>query len=610
MGRYVNLATILAALFCLSLAAAEPLPPAPPDKPPALSKALLDYLAKPESDIDIGMGALLICKEEYPDLNIGANIDTLNQLGDKLFKALTQAGTVTAKLEALRTLLFRIEQYQLPEKDSAADFLLSGVLKNKRGNCLGLSVLCLALAERAGLKLFGVPVPSRLSGAGHLLVRFDDGTHRENFDPTQEGAAFPDDHYKDLFKLRPEDLKSGYILGNASRKDVLCILLVNLGGSRVEGDAPLTALPLLEQAIAMKPNYANAFNNLGAAKLRMSDVSGAVAAYNKALDLQPGLVGARLGLADIAIRRGAAETAEKQIEAVLVDEPGNLQAKCLQASLEASRGRLDAAIGLLREVVDALPNDVRAHCNLGKLYMLKGEFGAAERVYKDALTIEPNSADAHAGLGSVYRSIDKVKEGDAEFAAALKIDPNHAPTLLTLARIAVQSRKLDVAEEYCEKVLKRQPYDLEALQFLADVLLKERKAAEAIKRLSAFVKAHPENLAMAAALADAYIEAKQNADAIALLQPLADKAAEEERRPLIQRLAVCYGRQSDHRRALEMAEKLLKDKPDDLVALRIAASASEGMRNAPKAIDYYKQILKLAPDDAKAQQALARLGAK
>ena len=575
-----------------------------------LSKELVDYLALPEEQLGVGMGALLISKEQYPELDIKANTEQLDELSAKLTKALAQAGTVTAKLDALRTVLFRIEQFHLPEKDDPSDFLLGGVLKNKRGNCLGLSVLCLALAERSGLKLFGVPVPSRLSGSGHLLVRYDDGTNRENFDPTRDGAALNDTYYRELFKLRPEDLKDGYILGNASKKDVLCLLLVNLGGARVENDEPLTALPLLEAAIALKPAYAYAYNNLGAARLRMGDTAGALASYTKALALQPGLVSARLGLADLALEQGNTTAAAKEIDAVLAEEADNVQARSLKASLEASRGKFGAAIPLLRDVVAASPGDIRARCNLGKIYLLSGDFGLAEKSYKDALGIDPSSADAHSGLGTVYRGMARTTEGEAEYAAALKLNPDHAPTLLAQARAALQLRKYDVAENYCETVLKREPYQLDALRLLTDSLLEQRKFDDAVSRLKSALKAHPDNPALVATLADAEVDAHEVGDAVALLQPIVDKGPLDEHRALAQRLAACYGRQSDHRRALELSEKLLKDKPDDLVALRIAANACEGLRNGPKAIDYYKQILKQAPDDAKALKALARLGAK
>jgi superkiller protein 3 len=593
-----------AILVCSSIvSAAEPKPAVP-----SLSKELLEYLARPETGIDIGTGAMLICKEQYPEINVSVELARLDVLGQRLFAEITKAGTVSAKLEALKTMLFRTEQFQLPEKDDPADFLLSAVLKNKRGNCLGLSVLCLALTERAGFKLFGVPVPSRLSGAGHLLVRYDDGTTRENFDPTQEGKSYPDDYYQGLFKLRPEDLKSGYILGNAKKKDVLCLLLVNLGGARVEADTPISALPLLEQAIAIKPDYAFAYNNLGAAKLRMGDSAGAAAAYAKALQLQPGLVGSRLGLAELALQRGDADSAAKEAAAVLAEEADNPQAKTVQANVEIARGDYRTAALQLKEVVDAIPGDMRTRCNLGKTLMLAGDFLNAERAYKEVLEIDANNAQAHFGLGSVLRATGKQADGDAEFAAALKIDPSHAPTLLAQAQTQLQAKKYDVAEAACEMVLKKQPYHVEALRILSQALIAERKYPDAVKRLTAAAKSNPENLGIVVELANARMANHEYADAIAVLLPASEKAPEADRRPLLQRLAICYGKQSDHRKALDIAEKLLKEKPSDITSLKVAANAYEGLRNAPKAIEYYKRVLDLVPDDDQAKKGIARLG--
>src|SRR5207237_5246670 len=116
---------------------------------------------------------------------------------------------------------------------------------NKRGNCLGLSILCLALAEETGLKLHGVPVPSRTSESGHMFVRFDDGAARRNFDPVEKGAEHSDAYYEKEFKLSAEDLRSGYALGNAKKRDVLGLLLVNLGGAYVEEGRPEQSLPVL-----------------------------------------------------------------------------------------------------------------------------------------------------------------------------------------------------------------------------------------------------------------------------------------------------------------------------------------------------------------------------
>src|SRR4030066_132980 len=54
------------------------------------------------------------------------------------------------------------------------NYLLDRVMKNKRGNCLGLTTLYLLLAERLSLPLHGVYVPS------HCFVRYEDGGGRIN----------------------------------------------------------------------------------------------------------------------------------------------------------------------------------------------------------------------------------------------------------------------------------------------------------------------------------------------------------------------------------------------------------------------------------------------
>ena len=50
--------------------------------------------------------------------------------------------------------------------------------------------------------------------------------------------------------------------------------------------------------------------------------------------------------------------------------------------------------------------------------------------------------------------------------------------------------------------------------------------------------------------------------------------------------------------------------PTDATGLHLAAAACEGLQNKPKAVEYYKRILELNPDDTQAQKALARLGSR
>jgi tetratricopeptide (TPR) repeat protein len=575
-----------------------------------VSKELQACLQSPDDQISLTQGALLICREEYPAVDVARQTAAINALGDQLFKALTQAGTVTEKLDTLRVFVFEQQKFDVPKTDQIADFMLSDVLKNKRGNCLGLSVLCLALVEKSGLKLHGVPVPSRFSGAGHLLVRFDNGATRINFDPAERGATHPDEHYQKVFNLRPEDLKNGIILGNAGKKDVLCILLVNLGGARVEAGRAAAALPLLELAVKTKPAYAPAWNNLGAAKLRLSRFDDARAAYQKALALQSGMVGARLGLAEIAFRSGNAADAEKGIQAVLAEEPENTEARNLLANAHLSRNEWQQAAAVLREVVKFASKDARAYCNLAKALHLGGDLAEAEHAYRQALEVDEECADAYYGLGCELRALGRADDADTAFANALKLNPGHVPTLLNDAQLALLAQKFDIAERGFQKALKADAQNADALGGLVKALVGQKKSADAMRVLADANKTLSSHPAIAILNADLKMSQGEHAAAAALLEKSLPGASENEKTPLLQRLGVCYGKQKLHRKALDVAELLLKKNERDGPALRLAAAANEGLQNRDKAIVYCKKVLELYPDDPVATKAMQRLGGK
>jgi len=576
----------------------------------ALTKALHDGLSKPDAELDLGVTALLVSKEEFPQTDITALTKQLDALAERFAAKLKLAGTATGKLDALRALLYDEEKFELPKKDDASAFLLSEVLRHKRGNCLGLSVLCLALAERTRLPLHGVPVPSRLSGPGHLIVRYDDGTTRLNFDPTERGTAHDDGHYKKLFSLRDEDVKGGYILGNSKPRDVVNLLLVNLGGARIEEGRAKEAVALLKKAVELKPNYAPAHNNLGMAWLALDDPMSAEAAFRQSIQLDTAYVAPRLGLGECALRRGEIAKAEEEIMTAEALEPDNLQARSLMANVHLARGEHRAAVTALKAVVETTPDDVRARCNLGTALRLDGDFPSAEQQYRAALGLRPEHADAHYGLGEALRAVAKLNEARQAFADALKFESGHARTRLALAQIARQGKDLRTAMGQYEKILQDQPAHLDALEGLLEILLQQKNVKEAERRIGAATIERPDSVAVKLLMGDALLKTGNAQAALAHFQAILPKLGEDQRAPILQRLAVCKGKLGDHRGALETAQLVLKRNPKDVPALRVAAAACEGMRNASQASAFYKKVLDLMPEDPQATQALKRLAAR
>ena len=405
------------------------------EAPLRLSRELLDYLKRPEAQMRVFDGALLICKQAHPELDLDAERKAFKNLAADFKSELTGKTSIRQQADALAQFLFTKEQFGLPEKDDSAAFLLTDVLHNKRGNCLGLSVLCLSLAEESGasgMKLFGVPVPSRSSDSGHMLVRFDDGATRRNFDPAEKGVEHGDAYYQKEFKLSADDLRSGYVLGNAKRRDVLALLLINLGGSDIEDQRASEALPLLEAALALRAESAAAHSNLGAARLSLGDTAAAEKAYAAALRVDPKYFPARIGLVDLAMRKGDPNAA-KRVDELIAAEPENVQARTMLASLQLQQKDLAGALKTLNDL-SALPSaDVSVWNNLGKCYALNGDMPLSEVSYRRALVFDDRSADAHCGLGRALRAAGKMPDAAAEFEAALKIDAAHAGAKAGLA---------------------------------------------------------------------------------------------------------------------------------------------------------------------------------
>lgn len=415
------------------------------EAPPRLSRELLDYLKRPEAQVRVFDGALLICKQAHPELDLDAERKAFKNLATDLKTTLAGASSIRQQADALAQFLFTKEQFGLPEKDDSAAFLLTDVLRNKRGNCLGLSVLCLSLAEETGvLKLFGVPVPSRSSDSGHMLVRFDDGTTRRNFDPAQKGVEHADAYYQKEFKLSADDLRSGYVLGNAKRRDVLALLLINLGGSYIEDQRAAEAVPLLEAALSLRAESAAAHSNLGAARLSLGDTAASEKSYAAALRIDPKYFPARIGLADLAMRKGDPNAA-KRVDELIAAEPENVQARTMLASLQLQQKDLAGALKTLNDLSTMPSADVSVWNNLGKCYALSGDMPLSEVSYRRALIFDDRSADAHSGLGRALLAAGKKTDAAAEFEAALKIDAAHAGAKAGLAELGQPVKASDAA---------------------------------------------------------------------------------------------------------------------------------------------------------------------
>jgi regulator of sirC expression with transglutaminase-like and TPR domain len=128
---------------------------------------LCQELEKPEPQVNLARAALYLAQEDYPNLDIAAQLSILDAMADTLREKLPQAAYPLKIIRALNQFLFEelgfhgnVENYYDPRNS-----FLHEVLARRTGIPITLSLVYLELAKRIGFPMVGIGLP------GHFLIR-------------------------------------------------------------------------------------------------------------------------------------------------------------------------------------------------------------------------------------------------------------------------------------------------------------------------------------------------------------------------------------------------------------------------------------------------------
>jgi regulator of sirC expression with transglutaminase-like and TPR domain len=216
----------------------------------------------------------------------------LEQLDDIAERALAayRAGGVSAA-SALGSVLFdELGFVREVTSTELAFVLLPGVLRQRRGNCVGLGTLYLALADALGFAAHGVLMP------GHFYVHHRAPGQAQNVELLRRGEAMPDSWYRARYPLPPDAGKSAYARP-LSASEVLGVIEYDVGNERRRKQRPLEARAAYARAVELCPRFPEAHASLGAMEHILGDGAAALASYRLAQSLNPSLVGLERNMA-------------------------------------------------------------------------------------------------------------------------------------------------------------------------------------------------------------------------------------------------------------------------------------------------------------------------
>ena len=173
----------------------------------------------------------------------------------------------------------------------------------------------------------------------------------------------------------------------------------NLGVALAQAGRFEDAIPHYEQALRVRPDFADIHNNLGVALRRIGRVDAAIGQYQQALRIKPDFAEAHnnLGLA------------------------------------LAQQGKLDEAIAQYQQAVQIKPDDADAHWNLGCALLQSGKAEEAIPHLQWRLRTNPDDAPVLSKLGTALTVVGRVHEAMAYFDRGLRLAPDNAETQNNLA---------------------------------------------------------------------------------------------------------------------------------------------------------------------------------
>lgn len=444
-----------------------------------------------ETEIDVARGALLIAREDDPRLDIARVLERIDGLAAELRARLASVEPASfARLAATNAFIFDEKRFTTEAAPDPlrrlTDLHLDSVLARRRGHCLGLSVLYLALGARAGLPLFGVALP------GHFFVRWDDGRGmRVNVETTCKGTSFPDGYYVERYRLNQRHMDSGLYLGNLARREVLVQVLNNRANCYWDlGDAGRAARDLGRVSSASR-SFAPGFAGRGFLALQRGEVSMAIHDLKKAIEIDPAYARAHLHLGDALLRAGQLEKAFEALRRAIELEPESALAHTNLGRAEARRGDLSSAIAAHRRAIELDPRCYVAWNNLGVARRTAGDVPGAREAFKEALSVAPRFLAALENLALVERSAGHRLRGAlvvrrvlAAYERKLARTPDDADRHAALARFLIEVQgDLEDAQGHAERACALAPDAPRAWEALALVCRKRGDAARAVKLL-------------------------------------------------------------------------------------------------------------------------------
>ncbi len=167
-----------------------------------------------------------------------------------------------------------------PDQEKISSLLPHMLVLQKKGSCLGVSLLFLLIAEKLDYPIYGVLLP------GHFFVRYDDGKTYRNIEPNKKGYSHPSAYYRRRYNV---DDNCWYTMKNLSREETAAVLYFNIANICLKMENFSEAKKYYNKTIKDLDGFPEAWGNLAIAHVSCGENDSAGSSFRQAYTLCPKL---------------------------------------------------------------------------------------------------------------------------------------------------------------------------------------------------------------------------------------------------------------------------------------------------------------------------------
>lgn len=243
-------------------------------------QAVWDFPGVKEASIDIGLWALIVAREYDSTVDVQANLVILDSMAAEIRRMLAGRTRDFDKLLAVRMFMFdpgpwngnHPFTYDLddPRGRRTENKLLSTYLKTRKGNCVSMPTLTLALMERIdpNVQLYGGLAPR------HVFCRYHDRQTKDafNFEPANGGTPARNEWMIEESNISQAAVDKGTYLRDLTKKEFVTILMETLVIKHRRAEAYRDALRYADLMVKIAPNLISPIMMKMTAQMDLHDV--------------------------------------------------------------------------------------------------------------------------------------------------------------------------------------------------------------------------------------------------------------------------------------------------------------------------------------------------